>query len=171
MAMGLYPEWLAGGVDNCDILVNDGAGMFDFYHRTLGLPARLEWDASVGVACVSTGNIDLFLIETPNASHMPRFEGDFGGSPAGIACISLRVDDYDAAVRALDGKVEWATEEEMWEAPGGWVSRYRHFYDPEGNQLLLTKMTDKPQPKPRIAGKPDAASEQAAGITSKARKG
>ena len=72
----------------------------------------------------------------------------YGATWQGVAFLNLyqsvrsfafAVDDLDAAVAELDGKVKWAGDEERWDHPSGTWYRYRSFHDPEGNLLHVTE--------------------------------
>jgi glyoxylase I family protein len=50
------------------------------------------------------------------------------------------VDDLDASILALDGKVDWLQPKPAtWSHPSGTHYRYRSFYDPDGNKLYVTE--------------------------------
>lgn len=141
--MASYPEWLDKGVDNIDILCKDVPLVFEFYRDIIGLPVLQNYDPELHMAAVTTGTVDIFFLPTCG-EHKGTYSGDNDVDPAGISAFALRVNDYYAAEAHLDPHVTWAAPMVYWEHPCGWSYRFRHFYDPEGNQVLVTEPRNRP---------------------------
>lgn len=146
--MERFSDLIDGGVDNIDILCSDVPKVFSFYRDVLGLKVLQDWDVDLEMAAVSTGNVDIFLLQT-SAKHEGRRTGENETDMAGLSGFAIRVVDAKRAIAALDPHVEWAGPLHEWEHPdgSGFGYHYRHFYDPEGNQVLLTEPHGKPAPR------------------------
>ncbi|AWW43490.1 hypothetical protein ADL00_26735 [Streptomyces sp. AS58] len=125
-------------LDNIDILYTDRDAMLDFYHGVLGLPFFLPHEADDDWFALQAGDVTLFFFPGTGA-HPPRLDENGAVNPPGIESIAWAVDDLDAAVAVLDGKVEWVGEEKTWTHPSGRWYRMRTFYDPEGNKVWITE--------------------------------
>lgn len=127
-------------VESMDILTPDVGRMVDFYHGLLGLPFFMPWDGDEDLAALDAGNLIICLMRTTSPVQPPRHTGvDMGiGDPQGFDSVAFEVDDLDAAMAALDGKVTWLAD-----APGGWQDdnglsfRHRVMHDPDGNMVYL----------------------------------
>ncbi|MBW1714127.1 MAG: VOC family protein [Deltaproteobacteria bacterium] len=134
-------------INNTDILSNDPEKLSKWYHETLGLPYVAKWDDKVGIASLTAGDYELFFLKTNNPKHAPRRGMDLDNEPGGQVCFAFEVEDADQAVKDLGDKVEWASEVLYFEHPNkkGWSYRYAHFYDPDGNMLLVTEPRNMPE--------------------------
>ncbi len=130
---------LVGRIDNLDVLCHDLDAMVGFYHGVLELPLFLPYESGQGWAAVQAGDVTIYVLETAAGDRGPRRTSVTEQDPPGIDSFAFEVADLDAAVAALDGKVEWAGPTERWEHPGGTFYRHRAFYDPEANLLHLTE--------------------------------
>jgi len=125
-------------IDNFDVYCSDAREMAAFYHDVLGLPYFLPYEEGAGWAALQAGDVTIYLFESPGEHPAPRTNVT-EENPPGIDSFAFAVDDLDAAVAELDGKVKWAGDPERWEHPNGTWYRYRSFHDPEGNLLHLTE--------------------------------
>lgn len=132
-------------IDNSDILVRDLRKTIEFYHDTLGLPFFLPYEPEEGWAAIDAGNLTFYIIETQAGEHAPRRSVVNAESPPGLDSFAFEVDDLDASIAALDGKVEWAGPVTRSDHPLAWY-RYRGMYDPEGNLLYITEPHIGPNP-------------------------
>jgi catechol 2,3-dioxygenase-like lactoylglutathione lyase family enzyme len=122
-------------LDNLDVICADVEAMTAFYRDVLGLSLRLPYEPGQGWAGFRAGDVVIYLIEREAGAgeHPPaRFTG--APNPPGIDSFAFEVDDLDAAIAELDGRVPWAGEIVTSE----WY-RYRGLHDPEGNLLYLTE--------------------------------
>jgi catechol 2,3-dioxygenase-like lactoylglutathione lyase family enzyme len=122
-------------LDNIDVTCSDVEVMAAFYRDVLGLPLRLPYEPRQGWAGFRAGDVVIYLIEREAGAGEhppPRFTG--AANPPGIDSFAFEVDDLDAAIAQLDGRVAWAGEIVASE----WY-RYRGLHDPEGNLLYLTE--------------------------------
>jgi isopenicillin-N N-acyltransferase-like protein len=127
-------------IDNTDILTHDVKRLVDFYHGVLGLPFFLPYDDPEEWAAIEAGNITIYIFRSTVGEHAPRRTEVNPDNPPGLDSFAFAVDDLDAAVAELDGKVEWVTTEQIdWKHPSGTWYRYRPFYDPDGNMLYVTE--------------------------------
>lgn len=120
-------------IDNIDLLVHDADRMARFYHDLLGLPFFLPYEPGQGWFAFQAGDVTVYVFETTIPGAPAHRTDDTDSNPAGLDSFAFAVDDLDAAVERLDGKVTWAGETERWDHPSGTWYRYRSFYDPEGN--------------------------------------
>ena len=133
-------------LDNIDVVCTDVEAMVSFYGGVLGLSLRLPYEAGQGWAGYRAGDVVIYFIEERGGVHPPpRFTG--AANPPGIDSFAFEVDDLDAAIAELDGRVPWAGEIVTSE----WY-RYRGLHDPEGNLIYLTEplldRADPPVPAP-----------------------
>jgi catechol 2,3-dioxygenase-like lactoylglutathione lyase family enzyme len=122
-------------LDNIDVICTDVEVMAAFYRDVLGLPLRLPYEPGQGWAGFRAGDVVIYLIaceEGAGEHPLPRFTG--APNPPGIDSFAFEVDDLDAAIAELDGRVPWSGEIVTSE----WY-RYRGLHDPEGNLLYLTE--------------------------------
>ena len=123
-----------------DIVCEDLPETVRFYTEVLGLPFFLPYKHGQPWAAVDAGNIVLFLFPgngEPPPKRRPPSKPD---SPPGLDSLGFAVDDLDAAIAALDRKVQWALPEPReWRHPSGTWYRFRSFYDPVGNLLSVTE--------------------------------
>lgn len=127
-------------IDNMDILTRDVGRLVDFYHGVLGLPFFLPYQAEEEWAAIDLGNLTLYLFKSEVGEHAPRRTEINPDNAPGMDSFAFEVDDLDEALRELQGKVEWVTEETItWKHPAGTWYRYRPFYDPDGNMLYVTE--------------------------------
>lgn len=127
-------------LDNLDIVCQDLDLMARFYHETLGLPFFLPYEPGQGWASLDTGSVAIFLLEGNGDPPGERRQPEKSEVPPALDSLGFAVDDLDAAVAALDGKVTWAAAPKEWrhEASGTWY-RFRTFWDPENNLLSVTE--------------------------------
>lgn len=137
---------IAKRLDNIDVMCTELEPMRAFYGDLLGLPLRLPYEPGQGWVGFRAGDVCIYLIEEYSGEHPPpRFTG--GENPPGFDSFAFEVDDLDAAILELVGKVPWAGEivESEW-------YRYRGMHDPEGNLVYLTEplldRRDPPVPAP-----------------------
>ncbi|SRR5258708_1262762 len=127
-------------VDNMDILTPDVQRLVDFYHGTLGLGFFLPYVAEEHWASIDLGNLSLYIFRTEDATPVPRRTAVNLKDRPGFDSFALEVDDLDAAMKALEGKVEWVTAQPIeWKHPNGTHYRYRPMFDPDGNMLYVTE--------------------------------
>jgi len=127
-------------IDNMDILCKDVQPMVDFYHGTLGLPFLLPYQPEEEWAAIEAGNVTIYIFKSEVGEHEPRRTPINPENAPGFDSFAFEIADLDEAVAALDGKVEWASDEVItWRHPGGTWYRYRPFYDPEGNMIYVTE--------------------------------
>jgi isopenicillin-N N-acyltransferase-like protein len=126
-------------IDNVDLLVHDADLMARFYHDVLELPFFLPYEPGSGWFAVQAGDVTVYVFETKVEGAPSHRTDDTDANPAGLDSFAFAVDDLDAAVVQLDGKVTWAGEPEQWDHPVGTWYRYRSFYDPEGNIVHITE--------------------------------
>lgn len=127
-------------IDNMDILTPDVQRLVDFYHGLLGLPFFLPYQPEESWAALDTGNLTLYIFHTRNTTANPHRTAVNLEDPPGFDSFAFEVEDLDAAVAALDGKVRWVTERPIeWHHPSGTHYRYRPFFDPDGNMLYVTE--------------------------------
>lgn len=127
-------------VDNMDILTRDVPRLVDFYTEVLGLRFSLPYVPEEEWAAIDLGNLTLFVFKTERGENPPRRTAVNLEDDPGMDSFAFEVDDLDAAVAELDGRVEWTTDEPIsWEHPSGTTYRYRPFFDPDGNMLYVTE--------------------------------
>lgn len=127
-------------IDNLDLLCRDVQAIVDFYHGVLGLPFHLPYEPGEGWVALDAGNLTIYVFATTNEEGEPRRTPVNEVNRPGWDSIAFETDDLDAAIAALEGKVEWAAEEPIeWKHPSGTWYRYRPLYDPEGNMLYVTE--------------------------------
>jgi isopenicillin-N N-acyltransferase-like protein len=127
-------------IDNLDILCRDVPAMVAFYHETLGLPFFLPYRPEEEWASIDAGNLTIYIFKSEQGEHAPRRTSINPENAPGFDSFAFEAGDLDEAIGALDGKVEWASDEIItWEHPSGTWYRYRPFYDPEGNMLYVTE--------------------------------
>jgi isopenicillin-N N-acyltransferase-like protein len=125
-------------IDNMDIYTNNLPRLVEFYTGTLGLKFFLPYQPAQGWASIDFGNLTLYMFEANQGEHAPPRPGD--RRVPGIDAFAFEVDDVDAAVQALEGKVSWCQPAiQLWSHPSGTHYRYRAFYDPDGNKLYVTE--------------------------------
>lgn len=131
---------VAKRIDNLDILCRDVDAIVGFYHGVLGFPLFLPFEPGSDWAAVEAGNVTIYIFKTEVGEHEPRRTPINPENPPGFDSFAFDVDDLDAAVAELDGRVEWASDEIIkWEHPSGLWYRYRPMYDPEGNMVYVTE--------------------------------
>jgi predicted enzyme related to lactoylglutathione lyase len=127
-------------IDNLDILCKDVAAVVSFYHETLGLPFFLPYAEDEEWAAIDAGNLTIYIFKSERGEHAPRRTPVNPENAPGFDSFAFEVDDLDAAISELDGRVEWANPDIIeWKHPSGTWYRYRPFYDPEGNMLYVTE--------------------------------
>jgi isopenicillin-N N-acyltransferase-like protein len=127
-------------IDNLDILCKDVAAVVSFYHETLGLPFFLPYAEDEEWAAIDAGNLTIYIFKSERGEHAPRRTAINPENAPGFDSFAFEVDDLDAAISELDGRVEWANPDIIeWRHPSGTWYRYRPFYDPEGNMLYVTE--------------------------------
>lgn len=127
-------------IESLDILTPDVPRMVDFYHGLLGLPFFMPWDGDQDLASLDAGNLIICLMRTTNPTPPPRHTGvDMGvHDPQGFDSLAFQVDDLDAAMTALDGKVTWLADVPgEYHDVGGIYFRHRVMHDPDGNMVYL----------------------------------
>ena len=128
------------GVLNFDILCTDVHAQAAFYHEVLGLPLIDPYLPAEDWAAIDVGGAALFLLGTENGDREPRRAPGVGGRP-GLDSLALQVDDLDASVAVLDGRVDWAQDAPtVWEHPSGIAYRFRGLYDREDNLVYLSEV-------------------------------
>jgi len=126
-------------IDNMDIFTRDLARLVAFYSETLGLHFFLPYTAGQKWAAIDFGNLTVYIFQVDQGEHPPRRTVATSEYP-GLASFAFEVDNLEAAMRALDGKVEWMRDKpEIWRHPSGTYYRYRSFYDPDGNMMYITE--------------------------------
>lgn len=127
-------------VDNTDILTKNVDAIASFYHETLGFPFFLPYTKGDSWASIELGNVTLYIFHTDVGEHAPRRTHVNADNAPGLDSFAFEVDDIEAAIDFLDGKVEWGSEAVIpWEHPSGVSYRFRPFYDPDGNMLYITE--------------------------------
>jgi isopenicillin-N N-acyltransferase-like protein len=127
-------------IDNLDILCKDVAAVVSFYHETLGLPFFLPYAEDEEWAAIDAGNLTIYIFKSERGEHAPRRTAINPENAPGFDSFAFEVDDLDAAISELDGRVEWTNPDIIeWRHPSGTWYRYRPFYDPEGNMLYVTE--------------------------------
>jgi catechol 2,3-dioxygenase-like lactoylglutathione lyase family enzyme len=129
------------GMDNHDIACADVGVLYDFYVNTLGMVPAYPYKAGQDWFAATAGQTTLYFFQG-TGEHLPKAGPDIGSNRPGIESLAFLVDDLDAAVAALDGRVEWSGQSETWRHPNGSWFYFRHFYDPEGNKLSLSEAHD-----------------------------
>jgi len=129
-----------GGIDNADILTKDVPRLVDFYHGLLGLPFFLPYEPEQGWAAIDFGNVVVYIFDTQVGEHAPLRSHVNPENPPGLDSFAIAVEDLDAAVDFLEGKVKFGSEENIpWHHPSGVWYRFRPFYDPDGNMIYATE--------------------------------
>jgi len=124
-------------IDNIDIYTTNLPGLVHFYTSTLGLSFFLPYEPANDWAAIDFGNLTCYMFKANLGEHPPR--RTMGRVP-GLDSFAFEVDDLDAAILALDGKVDWLQPNPaIWTHPSGIHYRYRSFYDPDGNKLYVTE--------------------------------
>ena len=127
-------------IDNTDILTHDVDRLVRFYNDALGLPLTFPFNSEEEWAAIDAGNVTIYIFKSDVGEHISRRTAINRENPPGLDSFAFEVDDLDVAVAALEGKVEWVTDQEIhWEHPSGTWYRYRPFYDPDGNMLYVTE--------------------------------
>jgi isopenicillin-N N-acyltransferase-like protein len=127
-------------IDNADILTHDVGQLVRFYNGVLGLPLFFPYNPEEEWAAIDAGNVTIYVFKTELGEHAPRRTEINPDNPPGLDSFAFEVDDLDAAVAELQGKVEWVTPRQIeWSHPSGTWYRYRPFFDPDGNLLYLTE--------------------------------
>lgn len=132
---------LLKGMDNHDIACVDVDVLYDFYVNTLGLTPAYPYEKEEEWFAASAGTTTLYFFKGAG-EHLPKMGPDINHNRPGIESLTFLVDDLDAAVTELDGKVEWAAPAEKWTHPNGSWFYFRPFYDPEGNKLCISEAHD-----------------------------
>lgn len=117
------------GVDHVAIAARDSRALIDWYCRVLGMRVLFD-NGQDPPTCLVGGSTGAVLEIMP----------DNGGKPAqhepldpGIRHIAFRVLDFDAAWKALEGRVLGLTPP----GPAAGGGRIAFFHDPEGNLVQL----------------------------------
>lgn len=127
-------------IDNMDILTPDVQRLVDFYHGTLGLPFFFPYQPEEHWAAIETGNLTLYIFRTEDTTPVQRRTAVNLKDRPGFDSFAFEVDDLDAAMRELEGRVEWVVAEPIeWRHPSGTHYRYRPLFDPDGNMLYVTE--------------------------------
>jgi isopenicillin-N N-acyltransferase-like protein len=126
-------------LDNIDIWCRDASTMVSFYTGIIGLKLFLPFEEGQNWAAIQAGDVTLYIFETTAGERAPRRVGSLSEDPPGLDSFALAVEDLDAEIARLDGKVEWCGEAERWDHPSGVWYRSRVLYDPEGNLLHITE--------------------------------
>jgi isopenicillin-N N-acyltransferase-like protein len=95
-------------IDNLDILCKDVAAVVSFYHETLGLPFFLPYAEDEEWAAIDAGNLTIYIFKSERGEHAPRRTAINPENAPGFDSFAFEVDDLDAAISELDGRVEWA---------------------------------------------------------------
>ena len=132
---------LITGMDNHDIACVNVDILYDFYVNTLGLVPAYEYAKEDEWFAATAGATTLYFFKG-QGDHLPKAGPDITRNRPGIESLAFLVDNLDAAIDALDGKVEWSGEAQRWEHPNGSWFYFRHLYDPEGNKLSLSEPHD-----------------------------
>jgi len=127
-----------GPFDNIDVLCSDIDVMAAFYHDVLELPYLFDREPGDDWFAVQAGPVTLYFFPG-KGGHPEPFVADSDENPPGIECFAFVVEDLDAAVAALDGRVAWLGDVEEWHHPSGTWYRFRYFHDPEGNKVSITE--------------------------------
>jgi hypothetical protein len=91
-------------------------------------------------AAIDAGNLTIYIFKSERGEHAPRRTAINPENAPGFDSFAFEVDDLDAAISELDGRVEWTNPDIIeWRHPSGTWYRYRPFYDPEGNMLYVTE--------------------------------
>jgi catechol 2,3-dioxygenase-like lactoylglutathione lyase family enzyme len=131
---------LYGSIDNSDIVTKDVPRLVAFYHDLLGLPFFLPYEPSEGWAAIDTGSLVFYIFGTEVGEHPAPRTTTNDENPPGLDSFAFAVPDLDAAISALNGKVDWYdTEIGSWHHASGVWYRYRGFHDPDGNLLYVTE--------------------------------
>ena len=118
------------GIDPPAVAAADVDALADWYCDVLGYTRDYRHDKPVWMLRAPDGT----LLEIMPQDATPR--PDRTTWTPGWSHLALRVQDFEAAVRELDGKeIQWTSEAVT--AIGG--GRVRSFQDPEGNMLQLVE--------------------------------
>ena len=122
--------------DNIDVYCRDIPAMVRFYRDVLGLRLLYPYEPGSDWFAIQSGDVSVyFLSAEPDAA-----DAQFPPARAtGLSSFSFAVADLDAAIRQLDGHVDWSDEIRDWRHPNGTWYRFRFFTDPEGNNLSVTE--------------------------------
>jgi glyoxylase I family protein len=127
-------------LDNMDILTPNVQRLVDFYHGTLGLGFFLPYEPEEHWAAIELGNVTLYIFRTEDATPIERRTAVNLKDKPGFDSFAFEVENLDDAMHALDGKVQWVTDEPIeWQHPNGTHYRYRPMFDPDGNMLYVTE--------------------------------
>lgn len=127
-------------IDNMDILTRDVQKLVDFYHGVLGLPFHLPYAPEEEWAAIDMGNVTLYIFKTEVGEPAPRRTPVNLENQPGMDSFAFEVDDLDAAMAELDGKVDWAQDDiTVWRHPSGAWYRYKPFFDPDGTMMYVTE--------------------------------
>jgi catechol 2,3-dioxygenase-like lactoylglutathione lyase family enzyme len=125
-------------IDNLDLYCSNADALARFYHDVIGLPFFLRYEPGSGWCALQAGDVTLYVFESPGNHPSPRTPVT-EENPPGLDSFAFAVNDLDAAIADLDGKVAWAGDVERWDHPSGTWYRYRSFHDPEGNLVHVTE--------------------------------
>jgi len=126
-------------VDNLDLVCRDIKPMRAFYQDLLGLPLLFPFEEGSGWFAVQAGPVTLYVFETSSRVDNVVRVHVASEDPPGLSAFGLSVNDLDAAIVELDGRVTWAGETREWRHPAGTWYRFRPLRDPEGNVLSITE--------------------------------
>jgi glyoxylase I family protein len=127
-------------IDNMDILTTNVQRLVDFYHGILGLPFFFPYQPEERWAALEAGNLTLYIFETTNTEPVTRRTAVNAKDRPGFDSFAFEVDDLDAAIRDLTGKVQWVVDQPIeWRHPSGTHYRYRPMFDPDGNMFYVTE--------------------------------
>src|SRR5262249_42705408 len=96
-------------IDNMDIVTRDVDRLAAFYHRDLGLDFFLPYEPGQSWAAIDLGNLTLYLLKTELGEHVPRRAATGAQNLPGLDSFAFEVEDLDAAMAELEGKVEWVS--------------------------------------------------------------
>jgi glyoxylase I family protein len=127
-------------IDNMDILTTNVQRLVEFYHGILGLPFFFPYQPEERWAALEADNLTLYIFETTNTEPVTRRAAVNAKDRPGFDSFAFEVDDLDAAIRDLTGKVQWVVDQPIeWRHPSGTHYRYRPMFDPDGNMLYVTE--------------------------------
>ncbi len=125
-------------LDNIDVLCVDVGVMAAFYHDVLGQPFLFPYQKGDDWFAIQSGDVTLYFFPG-KGGHPAPLSLDSDENPPGIECYAWAVEDLDAAIGQLDGRVEWISDMGDWHHPNGTWYRFRFFRDPEGNKMSITE--------------------------------
>lgn len=122
--------------DNIDVYCRDITAMVGFYRDVLRLRLLYPYEEGSGWFAIQSGDVSIYFLSADADAVDAYFPP---ARAAGLSSFSFAVADLDAAIRQLDGHVNWSDEIRQWHHPDGTWYRFRFFTDPEGNNLSITE--------------------------------